>query len=117
MQNLFRISKSWHDPVPGPSRTGLLILSILLIESASFLLKDNLRSLPSIYLLGGVRGVDIAILLIWGSWSMSGTYTSGAARDALVVSLSLTLAGLFLLTLWKSCSEKDGVSMSTLTIG
>lgn len=105
MQDIFRISRRWHDPVPGLRRVIILILAILFVESFAYLLKDN-------SFLGILRTADILILLFWGPGFFKGVEFSRVARDALQVTVFFTLAGILFLIGWKTVF---GSSMLGLT--
>ena len=102
MQDIFNISKSWHDPLSSLKRVITLILAILFVESFAFLLKDHSFPFLKIYLLQGLlRGADIFILLVWGPWSFKGIDISRVIKDALVVTSFFAGAGLLFLVTWK----------------
>ncbi len=101
MQDIFNISKSWHDPLPSLKRVIILILAVLFVESFAFLLKDHSFPFSKIYLLGLLRAADIFILLVWGPWSFKGIDISKVVKDALVVTSLFAWAGLLFLMTWK----------------
>ncbi|MBW2016425.1 MAG: CPBP family intramembrane metalloprotease [Deltaproteobacteria bacterium] len=68
MQNIFHISESWHDPLPGLNRTLLLVVFVLSIECLAFFLRNTIPLSP-LFLMGIVRLIDIVILFYFGAWT------------------------------------------------
>lgn len=101
MQNIFRISESWHDPVPGLKRTITLIFAVLIIESFSFLGKGQPLPFHQIYLLGLLRTVDVFVLLTWGPLTLERIEISEVLRDALGFTFLVSAAGIIFLACWK----------------
>jgi len=100
MQNIFSISKRWHDPVLSTTRATILILTVLALESFVFLIKRIFPYSP-IYLLGLLRAADLVILLILGTWNFKGPKIKSEIKDALFVTLLFAGAGLVFLIFWK----------------
>lgn len=100
MQNLLRISESWHDPVTGLNRFLGLIIAVCLAEVIAVLLKGILPFSP-VYLQGLVRVTDICILLLFGPWSLDNLPKSSILKENLLLVVAVCIAGILFLFLWK----------------
>lgn len=108
MQDIFSFSKSWHHPVPGLRRSGLLVLLVLGVETFAFFLKGEKDTSFAIYLQLFVRLLDILILLRLGRWSFGGMHISPALKETLFIVIIWSLAGFVFLAGYKSIA---GTSM------
>ena len=97
MQDFFHIPKSWSDPVPSLSRTVILTAIVLFIESLLILTRNQIPRITAITLLTALRGLDVLILAVFGPWSLKSAFTSKTVKDSLIITLTLSLAGILCL--------------------
>ena len=99
MHDLFHISPVWHDPAPGLKRASLLLGFVLALESAGMAVRAQVPVDP-LALTGIMRGVEAAVLLALGPWSMRGEGDPRAALQGLVLALAVSFAGLAAVGVW-----------------
>ncbi|MBW2129843.1 MAG: CPBP family intramembrane metalloprotease [Deltaproteobacteria bacterium] len=102
MQNIFHISESWHDPLPGLNRTLLLVVFVLSVECLAFFLRNTIPLSP-LFLMGIVRLIDIVILFYFGAWTFQIVQSTAVLLlKGLFSAFFLALAGFLFMYAWKS---------------